>query len=150
MLCHCVSSEKIWIAPCTLYCVFPSICASLPHFHCIWVLITTNLLHHKISMNPVYFVSRGVNRRSINVMRSFLAIDPLPMQPHSHFEAKWKSTTEKQELKKESLPLSFSVSLYVLFLTSKLFLLLFYRMFICFCFVTKAHPEAKMNMKTSA
>lgn len=58
-------------------------------------------------MNPVYFVSQWVNRRSINVMRSVLAIDPLP----SHILILRQNGNQQQERRKKTVSVSFSVSL---------------------------------------
>lgn len=81
-------------------------------------------------------------------MRSFLAIDPLP-RPHSHFEAEWKSAI-RREKKKVGFCLSLSLSslcIFVSFRLSKLFCLLSNRVFICFCFVRKAHQKPKWIWK---
>lgn len=59
-------------------------------------------------------------------------------QPHSHFEAEWKSTTGKKTV---SVSFSPSLCVFVSFLPSKLFCPLSYRVFICFCFVRKAHQK---------
>lgn len=64
-------------------------------------------------------------------------------QPHSHFEAEWKSATGKK--KKNSFCLFLCI--FVSFLPSKLFCLLSYRVFICFCFVRKAYQKPKWIWK---
>lgn len=77
-------------------------------------------------------------------MRSFLAIDPLP----SHILILRQNGNQQQEKKNSfCLFLSLSLCIFVSFLPSKLFRLLYYRVFICFCFVRKAHQEPKWIWK---
>lgn len=57
-------------------------------------------------------------------------------QPHSRREAEWKSTTGEETL-----------CIFVSSLPSKLFRLLSNRVFICFCFVGKAHRKPKWIWK---
>lgn len=79
------------------------------------------------------FCQPWVNRRSINVMRSFLAIDPLP----GNILILRQNGNKKNQFVCVSPSLRVSVSL----LPSRLLLLLSYRVFICFCFVRKAHQK---------
>ncbi len=76
-------------------------------------------------------------------MRSLLAIDPLP----SHILISRQNGNHQHKKKTVSVSFSPSLCIFVSFLPSKLFCLLSYRVFICFCFVRKAHQKPKWIWK---